>query len=133
MSVQNPFPKNSIFSTLLPNPEGFTDITVEELSMKKEGVNLVDVRRPDEWIGELGHISGSKFATLETDLMKFLDSVPAAKKEETWIFVCRSGARSGRAAAVATQKGFGRAYNMMGGMIRWNAVGLPVQKELTKK
>lgn len=71
-----------------------------------------------------------QFATLETDLLKFIDSIPANQKNETWVFVCRSGARSAKAAAIAIQKGIPTAHNMMGGMIQWNNLGFPVSRKI---
>jgi rhodanese-related sulfurtransferase len=40
--------------------------------------------------------------------------------------VCRSGARSGRAAAALLGMGFTDVTNLTGGMLAWNAAGLPV-------
>jgi rhodanese-related sulfurtransferase len=113
------------FSSATTSPQGVIDVSPEETLAKKSQVTLVDVRRPDEWVGELGHIEGSHFATLESDLIKFLDT---ADREETYVFVCRSGGRSGTAAALAGQKGFQTVYNMSGGMLAWNRSQLPVTK-----
>ena len=121
--------KNANFEKLIPNAEGIFDVSVEEFKKNFGSCHSVDVRRPDEWVSELGHIKGVQFATLETDLMKFLDSVPATQKSDTWVFVCRSGGRSARAAAIAQSKGFSKAYNMMGGMICWNAAAYEVSRE----
>ncbi|MGE4130194.1 MAG: rhodanese-like domain-containing protein [Bdellovibrionales bacterium] len=48
-------------------------------------------------------------------------------KDKTVVFVCRSGARSGRATAFAFEQGFKYVYNMKGGMIRWNELNLEVE------
>jgi len=118
--------KNAIFENLIPNEMGCYDIKPEELKKLFSDCHVVDVRRPDEWVSELGHISGVQFATLETNFVKFIDAIPSAQKNDTWVFVCRSGARSAKAAAIAIQKGIPMAHNMMGGMIQWNNLGFPV-------
>ena len=116
------------FEGVVQNPEGPLDIMPEELKLKATQCHLLDVRRPDEWVGELGHIEGSKFATLESDLTQFLEAVKADERQDTWVFVCRSGGRSARAASMAMQMGFSNTYNMMGGMLRWNALGYPIKR-----
>jgi rhodanese-related sulfurtransferase len=42
------------------------------------------------------------------------------------LMVCRSGARSGRAAAALLGMGFTDVTNLTGGMLAWDAAGLPV-------
>jgi hydroxyacylglutathione hydrolase len=60
-----------------------------------------------------------------------LDSVPQRlselPKDQTVVFVCRSGGRSGRATAYARDNGFTSVYNMKGGMLLWNQQGLTVE------
>ena len=46
-------------------------------------------------------------------------------RDRTVAFVCRSGGRSGRAARVAAAHGL-TAANVGGGMVAWEAAGLPV-------
>jgi hydroxyacylglutathione hydrolase len=84
---------------------------------------IVDVRMPEEYSGELGHIENALFVTLGPALETFLSN---HDKNKSLIFVCRSGARSGRATQTAQQAGFTEVYNMDGGMIKWNTLGLPV-------
>lgn len=110
------------FSTAETNSEldMVKDISPDEVSAKKENITLVDVRSSDEYVGELGHIPGSKLVTLDT-LMDHLDSIP---KDKTVVFVCRSGRRSANASAIAQDNGFESVYNMKGGMILWNEMGL---------
>lgn len=88
-------------------------------------VNLIDVRSLEEFHGELGHVPSSQLVTLGEDLAQYLNLMDKAKKT---IFICRSGARSGRATALAMQMGFNQVYNMKGGMILWNELGLKVER-----
>lgn len=99
------------------------EITAEELLPVTAKVNLIDVRRPDEFTGPLSHISGAKLITLGPDLDNYLKSAP---QDEDIVFICRSGARSGRATLQARALGFEKSVNLQGGMILWNEKKLPV-------
>lgn len=85
---------------------------------------LIDVRNPDEYVGELGHIKDAQLVTLGPDLEKFLANT---KKDQTIIFICRSGARSARATQYAQSLGIKDVYNMQGGMLAWKEKGLEVE------
>ena len=115
------------FKSKQPNPEhpNVLDIEPRELWTNRDKVKMVDVRRPDEWEGELGHIAGAELIVLDTLPGRLGELSP----DDTIVFVCRSGARSGRAAAFALENGFERVYNMKGGMLAWNGEGLAVEKE----
>jgi rhodanese-related sulfurtransferase len=105
-----------ITAKLNPNFEDVLDIDPSELREKKTQVQIVDVRRPEEWVGELGHIPGAELVTLDT-LPDRIDELP---KNRPIVFVCRSGGRSGQATAFAKSNGFEHVFNMQGGMIAWN-------------
>jgi hydroxyacylglutathione hydrolase len=113
------------FSTKQNNPDipGVEDIDPQELWKQKDQVVIVDVRRPDEYTGELGHIPGAQLMVLDS-IPQRLSELP---KDQTVVFVCRSGGRSGRATAYARDNGFTSVYNMKGGMLLWNQQGLKVE------
>lgn len=98
-----------------PNHEGVKDISPEQLREQRKNVKIVDVRRLEEWTGEFGHIEEAELLTLNT-LPEHIEELP---KDQTIVFVCRSGGRSGQAAAFALQNGYESVYNMQGGMIAW--------------
>lgn len=102
---------------------GVMDIDPRELAKKKDQVVLIDVRQQEEFVGELGHIPGSKLIVLDT-LPDHLDEIP---KDKTVVFVCRSGGRSARAAAFALEQGLSNIYNLKGGMILWNELHLQTE------
>lgn len=108
-----------------PGFSGIPEVSPSDVFQKRAQVKIVDVRRPDEFTGELGHIEGATLATLETDLPTVLATLP---KEDHYVFVCRSGGRSGTATKLAESMGFTHCYNMAGGMIAWNAKNLPIEK-----
>jgi rhodanese-related sulfurtransferase len=80
------------------------------------GMELIDVRRPEEFNAELGHIQGAELLCLQDNLEEKLSSKDRSKK---YLFVCRSGGRSARAARIAMALQFEHVYNLEGGMLAW--------------
>jgi rhodanese-related sulfurtransferase len=102
---------------------GFPEIDVKTAHENKNLFRLIDVRNPDEFVGELGHIEGAELITLGPNLQNFLES---ADKAQSILFVCRSGGRSGQATHVSRQMGFQKTINMTGGMLEWSRLRFPV-------
>ena len=100
---------------------GVPEVTPSWLSAHPAAARLVDVREPDEFVGELGHVEGAELVPLA--------AVEGAAK--TWprdaplVLVCRSGGRSGKAALALLREGFTRVASRRGGMRAWTAAALP--------
>ena len=77
-----------------------------------QSLNLIDVREVDEV--ETGRIPGTLHIPL--GLLEF--RMNELSKNEPYIIVCRSGARSGRATQFLESQGFD-VTNMVGGMLAW--------------
>lgn len=105
--------------------DGLPTLNPEDLS---ELVNfqIIDVRTSDEYTGELGHIQSAQLVTLGPDLKLYLEKID---KSKSIIFVCRSGVRSGQATREAMLAGFTQVFNLDGGMLKWNSLGLKVIKD----
>lgn len=115
---------SGLYESATTNPAGYRDVGPAQVAGAGTKVRLVDVREPHEFTGELGHIAGAELVPLAT----VEGAASAWSKEQEIVLVCRSGARSGRAAAALTAGGFGRVMNMVGGMIAWNEAKLPVDR-----
>ena len=87
---------------------------------------LVDVREPEEYDGELGHILGSLLIPLK-DLPARAAELEKCKEKHV-IAICRAGVRSTTAAALLTGLGFEHVSNLKGGMLDWNDQNLPVER-----
>ena len=85
-----------------------------------------DVRQPDEYAGELGHVPGSRLIPL-SELAARVKEIVGHKSKEI-VCICRAGVRSTTAAAMLTGLGFERVRNMKGGMLDWNDAALPVER-----
>lgn len=86
---------------------------------------LVDVREPEEFVGELGHIQGALLVPL--DALEHRLPKLAGYVDREIVVVCRAGARSATAAAMLCRAGFSRVANLAGGMLAWARASLPVQ------
>ncbi len=113
------------FSHAEPNAslQQVMDVHPHSVLQKKNSIRIIDVRRLDEFKGELGHIPGAQLLTVET-LPERTHELP---KDKTIVFVCRSGGRSARATAFALEEGFKNVFNMQGGMVLWNQLGLETE------
>jgi glyoxylase-like metal-dependent hydrolase (beta-lactamase superfamily II)/rhodanese-related sulfurtransferase len=87
---------------------------------------LLDVREPEEFVGELGHVQGALLVPLDA-LHRRLPKL-AGYLGHGVVVVCRAGARSATAGAILRQAGFDHVRNLAGGMLEWNARRLPVQR-----
>lgn len=97
--------------------DGVPEVTVEWTRETLGEYRLIDVRETDELSGELGHVEGIEHVPLAT----LGDALSAWRKDEPLIILCRSGNRSGKAAAQLEEAGFSRVASMRGGMKEWRA------------
>jgi rhodanese-related sulfurtransferase len=102
-------------------------IEVEEFGarMKDNRLAVIDVRGPDEFTGDLGHIGGALNLPLG-ELPNRLSEINALK-ERPVILVCRTDKRSTNASALLRGAGFGDVRVLRGGMVEWNRNKLPVE------
>jgi rhodanese-related sulfurtransferase len=92
-----------------------------------EGVTVVDVRGPDEFLGPLGHIATARnipVAELESRLAEL-----AGLERGPIVLVCRTDKRSAVAARTLHAAGFTELKVLRRGMEQWNETGLPVENK----
>jgi len=92
--------------------------------INREKAVVVDVCEPAEFAA--GHVTGAKNIPLG-DLEAKLPGV-VKNKALPLILVCASGARSGRAVAIAKKLGYEQAQSLGGGLKSWKDANLPVEK-----
>lgn len=133
---------------------GVPEVDVGWVAEHHDEVTLIDVREPDEFTGELGHIDGATLIPLATitpgvrrqefprgralaNTLKSsrrgvgecgIESISRAldtvPRDRPTVVVCRSGGRSAKAALALIAAGFTKIASMRGGMTDWNARGL---------
>ncbi|QTN27772.1 rhodanese-like domain-containing protein [Rhodoferax sp. AJA081-3] len=102
---------------------GLDPAAAVQLINREKGV-VIDVCDPTEFAA--GHVGGAKNIPL-ADLESKLGNA-VKNKALPLILVCQTGARSGRAVAVAKKLGYEKAQNLAGGLVGWKAANLPVEK-----
>lgn len=92
--------------------------TDEARQMIEQGVRVIDVRQPEEWLG--GHIEQAKLVPIN-GIYSFGQALKKLNipLEEEVIFVCRSGQRSATACEIALVAGLKKVYNLANGMNGW--------------
>ncbi len=120
--VPAPTPEPAGWAPILRTAGGIPEVDCAWVSANIGRFRLVDVRQPEEFTGELGHIAGAELhplASLDAGAAGWDPAAPV-------VVLCRSGGRSGRAAMVLENLGFSRVASMAGGMLAWNDAGLPL-------
>src|SRR5262249_19139003 len=99
---------------------------VEAAAQVKAGkATLIDVRERSEI--ESGMAEGARWnptCSIKADPDAYLTFIAALPTDQTLVFYCASGVRSGKAAEMA--RGAGRNAANLGGFKDWKAAGLPV-------
>ena len=93
----------------------------EVAELRGRGAVLVDVREDDEWTA--GHAPDAVHLPLGR-----VGEAAGRFAGQAVLTVCRSGARSGRAAKTLAAAGVG-VHSVAGGMSAWAAAGLPVVRD----
>ena len=92
-----------------------------DLLASKAQPALVDVREPAEW--NQGHLPGATLVPLATLAERIGEVAP--ERDRPVLLYCRSGARSLRGAQTLRELGYARPINLAGGILDWEARGLP--------
>ena len=110
-------------------------MAIREISAKEafeelqadEAIVLIDTREPHEYAE--ANIAGSKLIPPAM----ITDQIEAAVPDRSTkvILHCRSGARSMTAAEQMAEMGYSDLANVAGGILEWQAEGLPVQSEVS--
>ena len=86
-----------------------------ERAARGERVRLIDVREPEEF--ELARVEGAELLPLS----RFSEWAGALDPGEEIVFMCHHGVRSAQVCAFLARSGFGKLYNLAGGIDRWTA------------
>ena len=108
----------SVLKNAFSKPYG-TVSAAQAATLADGGAILLDVREPREW--EAGHAPKARHIPL-SEIPRRARELPQGRAVVT---VCRSGARSARAAAMLARDGR-EVSNLAGGMHAWARAGLPV-------
>lgn len=109
----------SFLSNMFAFQSPYKEIGPRDLSGLPQGTRLIDVRQPEEFEGELSHLSGAELVPLAT-----LQSAAGSwDKSAPYLVICRSGGRSSAGCDVLCKMGFTDVTNLRGGMMGVRAAG----------
>jgi len=94
---------------------------VAELQRQGE-IQLIDIREDYEW--DAGRIPGAR----HLEMGEVAAQAETIHREIPVVFYCRVGGRSAMAASAFRRAGYD-AYTMTGGLVEWEALGLPLEPE----
>jgi glyoxylase-like metal-dependent hydrolase (beta-lactamase superfamily II)/rhodanese-related sulfurtransferase len=95
------------------------EVTPGWVAAHERSVQLIDVRSPEEFDGDLGHLPGA----MNLPLDQLEAGVRGWDPQRAIVVVCRSGRRSLAGAALLGSLGFKRVASMAGGMQLWREDG----------
>ena len=104
---------------------GVPEVTTGWVDGNRAAFRLVDVRNPEEWNDERGHIDGAELVPLSG--LEF--AAEGWDREAPLVVLCRSGGRSGKAATALENMNFKQVASMAGGMQRWVDESRPVARD----
>lgn len=105
-------------------PEAVHRVDAQAFSdaIAKPGVTIIDVRTISEY--SAGHLQGA--VNMDVEGMTFANDILDLDKTKTYAVYCASGARSYKAATMMSDAGFTDVYDLDGGVMMWQAAGLPL-------
>ncbi|MEB0056111.1 MULTISPECIES: rhodanese-like domain-containing protein [unclassified Variovorax] len=92
--------------------------------INRERAVVVDVREPDEYAA--GHVTNSRNVPFDQLEAKLSNTVK--NKSLPVLLMCATGARAGRALAIAKKLGYEQAQVVGGGLKGWKDANLPIEK-----
>lgn len=95
------------------------------------GVDLVDVREPDEFAA--GHLPGARNVPLAQLKAELKANPKKHLKDGATIFVCAKGVRSQSAATAAEAAGATDVFSIEGGTDAWRRANLPIETPTPKE
>ena len=116
-------PATSSRSAKVSVPGGsYTNVSVTQLKamLDKKDFAFVNVHIPYE-----GEIAKTDAFVPYNEIEKNLDRLPADKNARIVLY-CRSGRMSALAAETLVRRGYANVWNLEGGMIAWETLGLPI-------
>lgn len=102
------------------NPDEF------EKAIREKGVQVLDVRRPDEY--KEGHLAGAVNADWHDDKVFQEQAALLDKKKPVYVY-CLSGGRSAKATGWLKDNGFATVIGLEGGIKAWKAASKPLQTD----
>lgn len=119
--VESDAPADPDWAPLTYTYAGIWEVDPAWLEEHRLDVLVLDVRKPAEFDGPLGHIPEARLLPLD----QLAEQAGEVSHERPIVTVCRAGGRSAQATVILQKAGLERVANLSGGMIRWRGAGYP--------
>jgi len=119
----------SFLPRLIGNLRKGSMVNITDLKQRLDSAEdflLLDVRTADDYVGEQGHIAGSRLIPLE-ELQQRIDEL-GDYLEKPVITICRTDRKSAKAAQLLAQKGFADVHVAKMGMTDWIKNGYSIER-----
>ena len=83
---------------------------------------ILDVRTSDEF--KEAHIRGA--VLLDYYSVTFKEDLDKLNRNNLYLIYCRTGVRSRNTLEMMNTMGFNNCFNLLGGIVRWNELGMPI-------
>ncbi|WP_276481422.1 rhodanese-like domain-containing protein [Paraflavitalea pollutisoli] len=113
-----------VSGTAVAQNKSEADPAAFEKGLQAKDVQLVDVRRPEEF--KEGHIKGAVLANWQDD-KHFQSQVAKLDKSKPVYLYCLAGVRGNKAASWLVKNGFSHVVNLEGGITAWKEAGKPIE------
>jgi sulfur dioxygenase len=114
-------PQKPDWALVVTTYSGSFEITPQWVAANMDNVNILDVRTAVETDEESTRLAGAILIPIN-ELRDRLEELP---KDKPLMTLCRSGKRSALAANILKQNGWDKVANIKGGLLQWQAEGLP--------
>jgi rhodanese-related sulfurtransferase len=114
-------------TTIVRSPSGIPMLPAEFVSRLGRSVRIVDLRRPDELVGPLGHIPGSDWVPLE--VAATLSN--RVHRDAPVVLISRGGERAGAVAKLLEAAGMRMVASLEGGIVSWKNLGFTTSRSAT--
>ncbi len=103
-----------------------TNVTPAEFEkgLQAKGVQLLDVRRPEEY--KEGHLKGATLANWQDEKQFQAQAAKLDKSKPVYVY-CLAGVRGDKAATWLVKNGFTNVVNLDGGIKAWKEAGKSVE------
>lgn len=114
-------PKEPDWAPVVTTYSGVLEISPQWVAAHAGDVHILDVRTRYETDEERTRLDGAQLIPID-ELRNRLAEIP---KDKPVMTICRSGKRSVLASSILREAGWTQVANISGGLLRWQAEGLP--------
>jgi rhodanese-related sulfurtransferase len=119
-SAAEPLSRTQIIKDIIPQEAN----SLIQKNKNNRNFVILDVRTPAEFRD--GHVAGA--INIDYHAPTFKEQLSGLDKTKVYLLYCRTARRSRATLEMMRELGFQEVYHMLGGIVGWQAAGLPIVK-----